>query len=149
MPLRLPDPVAVVRQFFGLYQNWTMFAPHPEITSPWPVIKGELIDGSVVDVYNGKPGAPSFARPEVVSAVYENYRWRKYLSTLEDQTYEDTPQRLALNYGRYLCRRWNARAAPEQALSTFRLYFVVEWTPPPGEVKEVRTRFVWYHNCFS
>ena len=147
VPLRLPGSVANVRQFFGLFQNWTMFAPHPEITSPWPVIRGELRDGSVVDVYNGAPGAPSFARPDVVSAVYENYRWRKYISILEDQTYEDRPQDLALNYGRYLCRKWNVGAAPDKMLSTFRIYFNVDWTTPPDQVKEFRIRFVWYHNC--
>ena len=38
--LRLPDGFVTVRQALGLYQNWTMFAPHPEMNSPWPVIAG-------------------------------------------------------------------------------------------------------------
>lgn len=146
---RLPDQLVAARQFFGLYQNWTMFAPHPEVTSPWPVIAGELKDGTIVDVYNRKIGAPIADKPEVVSAVYENYRWRKYLSILEDQTYEDVPQDLALNYGRYLCRRWNQDAAPEKQLSTFTIQFNVERTPPPGGVKELVERVVWNHNCFT
>ena len=148
-PLRLPEPVTVTRQIFGLYQNWAMFAPHPEITSPWPVIRGELADGTIVDVYNGRVGEPSFARPILVSAAYRNYRWRKYLSNLEDQTYEAGPQPLALNYGRYLCRRWNADAPAEKRLATFRIYFGVEWTPPPGGLKDLRYRFVWHHDCFA
>ena len=69
---RLPKTFTVVRQFFGLYQFWTMFAPSPEVVSPWPIIEGKLKDGTIVDVYNHKPGAPSFARPEIVSAVYAN-----------------------------------------------------------------------------
>ena len=146
---RLPDQLVAARQFFGLYQNWTMFAPHPEVTSPWPVIAGKLKDGTIVDVYNRKIGAPIADKPEVVSAVYENYRWRKYLSILEDQTYEDVPQDLALNYGRYLCRRWNQDAAPEKQLSTFTIQFNVERTPPPGGVKELVERVVWNHNCFT
>ena len=146
---RLPDQLVSVRQFFGLYQNWTMFAPYPELTSPWPVVLGQLTDGSIVDVYNRKPGAPDFSKPDVVSAVYANYRWRKYLSNLEDQSYEDVPRRLALNYGRYLCRSWNAAALPDKQLATFTIFFNVERTPPPGGVKEVRNRAVWYHDCFG
>lgn len=148
-PFRLPDPLVQLRQLLGLYQNWTMFAPYPELNSPWPVIVGELTDGSVADVYNQRHGAPDFSKPAVVSAVYENYRWRKYLSNLEDQTYEDVPQRLALNYGRYLCRRWNADADPERRLSTFQIIFNVERTPPPGEFKEATKRVVWTHDCFG
>jgi hypothetical protein len=84
-----------------------------------------------------------------VSTVFANYRWRKYLSILEDQTYEDVPQLMALNYVRYLCRRWNADAAPEKQLSTFTIQFNVERTPPPGGVKELTERVVWNHDCFG
>jgi predicted DCC family thiol-disulfide oxidoreductase YuxK len=147
--LRLPDQLVVVRQGFGLYQNWAMFAPHPELSSAWPVIRGELKDGTIVDVYNRKIGEPSTAKPEFVSTVFANYRWRKYLSILEDQTYEDVPQLMALNYGRYLCRRWNADAAPEKQLSTFTIQFNVERTPPPGGTKELTERIVWHHDCFG
>lgn len=149
LAVRMPGPLAEVRQFFGLYQNWAMFAPHPELTSPWPVIRGELKNGAIVDVYNRRPGEPSSARPELVSAVYENYRWRKYLTVLEDQTYEDVPQRLALNYGRYLCRSWNTGTAPEKQLATFAIQFNVERTPPPGGTKGVVERIVWNHDCFG
>ncbi|NNE82495.1 MAG: DUF393 domain-containing protein [Alphaproteobacteria bacterium] len=148
-PLRLPDQLVAVRQTFGLYQNWAMFAPHPELSSAWPVIRGELKDGTIVDVYNRAVGEPSTAKPKFVSTVFANYRWRKYLSILEDQTYEDVPQLMALNYGRYLCRRWNADAAPEKQLSTFTIQFNVERTPPPGGVKELTERVVWNHDCFG
>ena len=148
-PVRMPGPLAEIRQFFGLYQNWTMFAPYPKITSPWPVIRGELKDGAIVDVYNRKPGSPSSAKPELVSAVYENYRWRKYLSNIEDQTYEDVPQSLALDYGRYLCRSWNTGTASEKQLATFTIQFNVERTPPPGGSKKVVERIVWTHDCFA
>ena len=145
----LPNGLVQLRQFLGLYQNWTMFAPHPEITSPWPVIEGRLRDGSAVDVYNLAPGAPSMAKPARVAAVYENYRWRKYLSNLEDQSYEAVPQRLALNYGRYLCRRWNTGTAESAQLTTFEIAFGVERTRPPGAGKERQHRVIWRHDCFG
>jgi predicted DCC family thiol-disulfide oxidoreductase YuxK len=147
--IRLPDQFFAVRQFLGLYQNWTMFAPHPELTSPWPIIPGQLKDGSTVDVYNHRNGAPDLARPDIVSAVYANYRWRKYLSNLEDQSYEPEPQRLALNYARYLCRVWNTDTPPAKQLSDFEIIFNVEWTPPRGMAKDLVTRTIWSHDCFG
>ena len=110
---------------------------------------GKLKDGRVVDVYNVKEGIPSFEKPELVSAVYTNYRWRKYLSNLEDASYENERNLKALNYGRYLCRAWNTGTVDADKLSTFTIYFNVEWTPPPGRPKEVKTREVWSHDCFS
>ena len=145
MPGRFID----VRQTLGLYQNWTMFAPYPEMTSPWPVVEGELADGTMVDVYNGKAGLADFEKPAVVSQRYANYRWRKFLSNLEDQSYEDEPQILALNYARYLCRSWPGDVKSTAALSNFVLFFQVERTPPPGAQKAVETRQVWIHDCFG
>tara|TARA_R110000787_G_scaffold230265_1_gene337737 strand:- start:973 stop:2736 length:1764 start_codon:yes stop_codon:yes gene_type:complete len=152
--LRLPDGFVAARQALGLYQNWTMFAPYPEMNSPWPVIMGELRDGSIVDVYNRKPGIPGYSKPDYVAAVYANYRWRKYLSILEDRSYDAGPQPLALNYSRYLCRLWNVGTPSDRHLMVFNLQFNVEWTPPPGRrpataAKEVVTRTIWRHRCFG
>ena len=148
-PVRLPDEFKAVRQFLGLFQFWTMFAPYPEMNSPWPTIEGELSDGTIVDVYSFRVGAPSADRPEVVSAVYANGRWRKFLSNLEDQSYVDGPQPLALNYARYLCRRWSANAPTLAPLSTFEISFHVDWTYPPGSPKNTTLNRVWSHDCLS
>lgn len=147
--MALPDGFRMVRQALGLYQNWTMFAPYPEMTSPWPVVEGELTDGTIVDVYHDRPGLADFDKPAVVSKVYANYRWRKFLSQLEDQTYEDVPQTLALAYGRYLCGHWRETHPDGPALSTFILYFQIEVSQPPGVQKEVETQQVWSHDCFG
>ncbi|WP_421981590.1 HTTM domain-containing protein [Roseibium sp.] len=147
--LTLPAQFIGVRQALGLYQNWTMFAPYPEMTSPWPVIEGELADGTMADVYNGRTGLADFEKPEIVSRRYANYRWRKFLSNLEDQSYEDETQVLALNYARYLCRDWPDRMTAVAALSNFVIYFQIERTPPPGDQKTVETRQVWIHDCFG
>ncbi len=145
----LPSQFVAVRQAFGLYQNWTMFAPYPEMTSPWPVIEGELADGTMVDVYNGNIGLADFNKPDVVSLTYANYRWRKFLTNLEDQTYEDRPQVLALSYARFLCRSWTADAPEQAGLSNFVIFFQIERTPPPGDTKDVETRQVWTHDCHA
>lgn len=148
-PLRMPDALASVRQTLGLYQNWTMFAPHPEMSSAWPIILGELRDHTVVDVYRRRPGLPSWAKPAVVSAAYENYRWRKYLSLMEDRSYKPEANDLAREYARYLCRSWNADAPPGKELSVFNIYFNVEWTPPDYQAKQPKSRLVWSHDCLG
>ena len=84
-----------------------MFAPRPEHNSRWPVIEGQLVHGTTVDVYNGREGIVDFSKPELVSAVYQSSRWRKFLSNMEDHGCENRPQFLALNYSRYRCRLWN------------------------------------------
>eukprot|EP00188_Purpureofilum_apyrenoidigerum_P003093 Plantae.Rhodophyta-Purpureofilum_apyrenoidigerum.ctg31441.p1 GENE.Plantae.Rhodophyta-Purpureofilum_apyrenoidigerum.ctg31441~~Plantae.Rhodophyta-Purpureofilum_apyrenoidigerum.ctg31441.p1 ORF type:complete len:127 (-),score=6.74 Plantae.Rhodophyta-Purpureofilum_apyrenoidigerum.ctg31441:140-520(-) len=126
-----------------------MFAPYPEMTSPWPVIEGELSDGTMVDVYKGREGLADFEKPAAVSRTYENYRWRKFLSNVEDQSYEDVTQVLALNYARYLCRNWSARQNGSVSLTNFVIFFQIERTPRPGAAKEIETRTVWTHDCLG
>jgi len=147
--LSMPGPLVTLRQTLGLYQNWTMFAPHPEMTSPWPVIVGRLEDGTVVDVLEGHAGEPDWAKPPVVSAVYANYRWRRYLSNIEDMSYGDGPPDYALHYARYLCRLWNRDAAPGMRLAVFDIWFQVEWSLPKYLPKPLERRKVWSHDCFG
>lgn len=148
-PFSLPNTFIDLRQALGLYQNWTMFAPYPEMNSPWPVIPGKLRDGTQVDAYNSRVGNAVFQKPDVVSQVYTNYRWRKFLSNIEDRSYEAGPQILALNYARFLCRDWSRNHPDLPALSTFKIYFQVEETPPPGGRKVPKPRLVWSHDCFG
>lgn len=149
LSFRPGDGFVTVRQALGLYQNWSMFAPHPEITSPWPVIPGVLRDGTPVDVYNRTEGLPTLDKPQLVHRAYENYRWRKYISNIEDRSYDANATDFALAYGRYLCRRWNEDAAPGRELDRFEILFQVEWTNPPGQPKRTVTRRVWNHACFG
>ena len=70
-------------------------------------------------------------------------------SILEDRSYDDTHHRLALHYGRYLCRAWSGKQPDLPTLSKFVIYFQTEPTPPPGGEKEVSTRQVWNHDCLG
>ena len=84
-----------------------------------------------------------------MSHSYANYRWRKYLSNIEDRSYEADAGDFALDYGRYLCRLWNTDAAAGLELERFEILFPVEWTEPPGQPKRFEIRRVWVHECFS
>lgn len=146
--LSLPQEFKSVRQSLGLYQNWTMFAPYPELDSPWPTIAGKLKDGTLVDVYNKTLEPPVFIKPDVVSKVYTSSRWRKYLSNMEDRSYEDGPYLMSLNYGRYLCRIWNEGTEEQRQLKTIKIYFNVERTQASSMPKLLDRRQIWEHFCF-
>lgn len=146
---QLPYEYRMVRQALGLFQNWTMFAPYPELDSPWPIIPGELRNGTSVNVYNGNIVLPDFIKPDVVSAIYTSSRWRKFIANMEDQSYTNGPYFILLNYGRYQCRLWNKKTANATQLKTFEIHFNVERTQPPGIPKTMDRRSVWTHQCFN
>ena len=62
-----PTLIAPCARFFGFYQYWTMFAPHPEMNSPWPIVSGTISDARDVDVYHQRPGSPSTEKPAYVA----------------------------------------------------------------------------------
>ncbi|HET6347414.1 MAG TPA: HTTM domain-containing protein, partial [Myxococcota bacterium] len=63
-------------------QDWGMFAPYPSKEDGWYVLQGKLDDGTVVDVYRHLEEAPSWEKPEVVSDMYSNQRWSKYMMNI-------------------------------------------------------------------
>ena len=147
--IELPNGFIQVRQALGLYQNWTMFAPYPELDSPRPIMEGELEDGTTVDVYRMTVGAPPESWDTHAAKDYLNGRWRKFLANLEDESYRDGDKVLALNYARYLCRAWNQNRPELAPLSTFSILFEVRRTMPPGQAPETRLNNVWHHDCFD
>jgi len=144
--LSLPRPTGyrIVHDVLRLDQKWNMFAPNPAKLDGWPVIRGELADGTVVDAYRRRVGAPSFQRPRYVSQVFGDYRWRKYFSRL---WFGNTRQ--LLNYGRYICRSWNRRAASASKLMHHEIYFNRERTLPDGRGNEFERILIWRHDCFK
>jgi hypothetical protein len=145
----MPAELKSFGQTTGLQQSWTLFAPHPALKSAWPVILGELKDNRVVDVYHRHAGIPGWDKPDQVSSVYKNNRWRTYLSSMEDVSYKGHENSLALNYARYLCRSWNETAPPGKELSVFNIYFNVEWSRPDYQKDDAKNRLIWSHDCFE
>lgn len=145
----MPAELKAFSKTAGLDQNWTLFAPHPELKSAWPVILGELKDNRVVDVYYRRSGVPGWDKPEHVAAVYKNNRWRTYLSSMENISHQGQENKLAQNYSNYLCRSWNRTAPPGKELSVFNIYFNVEWSRPDYQKGDATNRLVWSHDCFA
>jgi len=130
---RMPKELKAFSRTVGLYQDWSLLAPHPGLKSAWPVILGELKDNRVVDVYYRLARIPGWDKPDYVAGVYANNRWRTYLTAMEDLSYKGQDNSLAQNYSRYLCRSWNETAPPGKELSVFNIYFNTEWSRPDYE----------------
>jgi predicted DCC family thiol-disulfide oxidoreductase YuxK len=128
LPVSLSDPFPVIQRTLGLNQNWDMFAPAPRPWDGWYVVPGQLIDGTIVDVYNRQVQAPSVGDSSLEQFPYSTYRWRKYLQNLTAQKYQDKRQ----HYADYLCRAWNESRHPLQHLLFLEIYFVKVDTPPPN-----------------
>lgn len=129
-------------------QLWNMFAPFPLKEDGWLVVPGRLADGTEIDVLHPERGAPSFDKPALYSQDHDNIRWLTYRGRLWEPRFSN--QRLY--YGKYLCRQWNADKLDGEAratrLMTFKLIYMLELTPPPGEPASVEQRILWRHECF-
>lgn len=136
-----------------LQQNWRMFA-RPSTSTGWVVIPGELIDGSEVDLLAAGGPAPSDAairavsweKPDSVVGQAANIRWRLLLRrVVGEQDERASPQQ----YGRYLCREWNARHGGARQLARFSFVRVVKTLAPPYTAADYERQTVWRHECFG
>ncbi len=163
----VPQEVRWVGHLLRLDQNWNMFAPFPLKDDGWYVIPGVLFNGREVDLWGG--GDPSWVpiddsdghkpllhhsdlsleldrtQPELVSAMYPSQRWRKYMRNIWMKKYKG----LRLYYGKHLCRSWNDTHKGSDRLKTFRIVYMKQVTPPPGETGIVEPVQIWNHNCFG
>ncbi len=131
-------------------QQWNMFSPNPPKDDGWFVIPGVLRNGQEIDLFTGNT-PPSYSKPELVSALYPRWRWRKYMRNLSN----NDNQGYRMYYGKYLCRSWNDTHDASQQLMSFDMVFMKEITPPissqTGEAlitPELIEESLWEHRCF-
>jgi len=130
-------------------QFWNMFAPFPLKEDGWMVIPATLADGTEVDLLHPDRGPPSYDKPELSSQDQGNIRWLTYRGRLWEAQYS----RHRMYYGKYLCRSWNAdklegAEARSKRLMAFKIIYMLERTPPPGEAAKVEQVVLWRHECF-
>lgn len=110
-------------------QLWNMFSPYPLTDDGWYVIPGTLANGKEVDLF--REGSPvNWDKPEDVSVLYPNERWRKYMMNLwlrENDAYRPY-------YARYLCQEWNDAHGAEEKLVKLKLIYMREDTLLPPNV---------------
>ncbi len=134
-----PEQVNFIAYRFGLDQMWGMFSPGPLREDGWYVVQGKLKNGTKVDVVKGGP--VSWEKPELVSAIYENERWRKYLMNLcQKQHAAYRPY-----YAQYLLHQWNCLHGADKQLQGIEIYFMLKVTLPNYEVSRPEKVLLYEH----
>lgn len=146
LPASVQDGLRPLFQLSRLEQFWNMFAPYPLKDDGWMVVDGQLANGDNVDVLH-PDRAPDYDKPEQLSQSHRNIRWHTYLGRLAEKDFA----RHRLWFGKYLCRQWNAdklSADREHRLLRFKINYVFEVTPPPGQPLRTEQQTLWSHECF-
>ncbi len=129
-------------QELELWQKWDMFSPNPMDTDIYLMGRGELTDGTQVDVLRGdEHGGPL---PPIYPGFFFN-RWTKFVNNL---AYAGEPW--LLEFGRYICRHWNFNPpVGRPALKTFKIYREQRRVPDMGQQPEAwGEQLLWDHHCF-
>src|SRR3546814_12477498 len=85
------------------------------------------------DLLHPERNAPDYSKPANYTTEQENIRWLTYRGRLWSRQYAANRRW----YGAYLCRQWNADkngAAHAKRLMSFQMIYMLERTPPPGEI---------------
>jgi hypothetical protein len=137
----LPGWLFNALQFAELWQSWDMFAPNPASVDLWLKGIGNLVDGTAVDPLRDDRGGPLPAPG--VGLVFT--RWTKYTHNL---AYTDNTN--LLEFGKFICRRWNTSPPSGRAqLKLFKIYRVQKELGDLGEApKGWEEKLIWDHRCF-
>lgn len=132
----LPLKLGFIGQALRLDQKWFLFAPAPYKSDGWFVVRGTLAGGREVDLFRG--GATvSWEKPESISALHPNVRWRKYMRNLWEYQRTSLPSA----YVDHLFRDWNGRHTGEDRVVRIEMIYMLEMTeeyPKTPTVKRVQ-----------
>jgi hypothetical protein len=141
----MPKPLG--HMLFGLYldSKWNLFAPYPLRDDGWFIIDGLTGNGEHLNLMT--PGKPlTDTKPDLVAKTYANSQWRKYFMSL---WFGDNDAYLPY-FGQYLCNSYNRGKRGLERLVSFKMYYMLEMTPPPGEpAPPVEKKLMWEQFCGS
>ena len=145
----MPERIIPFGQFFGIEQNWNMFAPAPDRDDYWFVIPGTLQDGREVDLMSVTRDdyslhKVSWEEPTYVSKTYKNSHWLKYL----DSIVPDDRTNLRPYFAYYLCREWNARHAGAEQLRSLQITYMWQKTLPDNRHTTPQKVVMLEYSCF-
>jgi hypothetical protein len=132
-----PDQMQFLGTSLGLDQGWGLFAPSPGKIAGWYFAVGIQKDGNRVNLL--KPGEPiNEDKPELVSAMYSNGRWRKLMMNLPDVA--NYPYLLP-GFARYFMEKWNRDHHGDEEVIAVEVHWMQEKALPPGQPKKPATRW--------
>ena len=127
---RLPGWTMIVAKVTFEHQHWHLFAPRPFLDDGWFVFEVTDSEGKVDLSLAGRE--MTIEKPDHVSETFPNHRWRRWLQNLILDPFEDT-QSWRNSTALYLANRWIEENS-DRRLKSYRLLFIKELTPPPGQL---------------
>jgi hypothetical protein len=140
--LKPPRWLGKLNTWIGLNQRgWPMFSPTAR-DHGWFVIAGSLAGGGAVDLFDDGGPIDFDTRPELLSAEYDSYRWRKYYMYIKrgGKRYRE---RLA----QYHCEQWNASHTGPQQLRTVEIVYMQEGTLPDYRTRPAKRVSLLTYSC--
>ncbi|MBT4867077.1 MAG: HTTM domain-containing protein [Planctomycetaceae bacterium] len=122
------DAISGIGATLGISQGWIMFSPYPPREDGWWVAEATLADGSIVDLYRNGSDI-SWEKPASISGEFPSHRCRKYMMSL----WSSRRRYHAPHYARWLRSDWNESHDDDRRVESLRLYYMLEYTQPPGE----------------
>ncbi|HEY2918273.1 MAG TPA: HTTM domain-containing protein [Candidatus Binatia bacterium] len=138
--VRISERFRFLGEILRLDQTWGMFAPRPAKDDGWYVIPGKLSNGQTVDLFRGGTEL-DWKKPRLVSSIYKNHRWQKYMEGLRKI------DALQINYAQYLCRSWNRSHDNGPRLEELEIFYLLEWTLPNYEYFTPEKRSILKYQC--
>jgi len=137
-----------------LEQYWGVFAPRPPDSWWWYNIHGKLVNGTEVELFDKaalfthEPKPHSWDKPDPYYMVYnfKNHRWFKFY----EMAFNSGTQIYRLNYGKWVCREFNAVHHRDTQLKSFSMYLVSErldYSKDDGSRLPAGKWSQWEHNC--
>lgn len=133
------EPLEVLAYGIGLRQAWNMYGPDPATVSIRTEVEGITAKGRVIPLLESQ-GSPSWARAR---SMQSNYKLRYFLEKISWKEHRHAD--LRHDYLMWVCRRWNAGAAPEDVIVQVRgasimQRMLVDPPPPPRRISGQPTR---------
>jgi hypothetical protein len=117
-----PRLMAAPARAIGNDQLWRLFSKNPSPHDGWSIVTGTLANGDRVDLLNGNMVTDD--KPAVVSHIYRNSRWRRFMMNNSVEEAGGSRKRHAA----WLCHHWNAAHDDQQRLVTIDMKFMLEMT---------------------
>jgi len=133
-------------------QFWGMFSPHPPKAHWYYIFQAELEDGREVEIFKNEGlfrweyNIPfNFDKPEPFAPSFKNHRWYKFFEMgFNGANHEN----VRLNFGRWVCREWNARHEGNDRLYHYTVHFLLEWQNLYGDRNPPTKQVLWDHICY-
>jgi len=99
-------------------------------------------------MFNWEPNIPvRWEKPDPYHLSFKNHRWFKYYEN-GINTHPNNDQ-LRLNWGRYICREYNARHFGKERLYKFSIHWMNELANPDSKRILQPKQTLWNHVCFD